>query len=199
MLDDVIAMAAGRREPELLLINVQVLNVFSGDLETTHVAVGHEVIVGMGQEYDKAQQGYDLRGSYLLPGLIDGHVHLESSLLSRARSAEAVVPHGTTTVVADPHEIANVAEIAGLQYMLHATEHLPLEVYFMVPPLCAGDRSFGPSSRRRRAASSAPKPWGKMCRAASTSGLGRLWICTATPVDRNGRRTGHRESAASPP
>jgi adenine deaminase len=76
---------------------------------------------------------YDVHGNYLLPGFIDGHVHLESSLLSPARYAEAVVPHGTTTVVADPHEIANVTGIAGLRDMLHATERLPLEVYFMVP------------------------------------------------------------------
>jgi adenine deaminase len=95
MLDDVIAMAAGRKEPELLLINARVLNVFSGDLETAHVAVGHGVIVGIGREYTRAQQVYDLHGNYLLPGLIDGHVHLESSLLSPARYAEAVVPHGT--------------------------------------------------------------------------------------------------------
>jgi adenine deaminase len=133
MLDDVIAMAAGRKEPELLLTNVRVLNVFSGDLETTHVAVGQGVIVGMGREYAHAQQVYDLHGKYLLPGLIDGHVHLESSLLSPARYAEAVVPHGTTTVVADPHEIANVTGIAGLRYMLQATECLPLDVYFMIP------------------------------------------------------------------
>ncbi len=133
MLDDVIAMAAGRKEPELLLINARVLNVFSGDLETTHVAVGHGVIVGIGREYTHAQQVCDLHGNYLLPGFIDGHVHLESSLLSPARYAEAVVPHGTTTVVADPHEIANVTGIAGLRYMLHTTEHLPLEAYFMVP------------------------------------------------------------------
>ena len=133
MLDDVIAMAAGRKEPELLLTNARVLNVFSGDIETTHVAVGHGVIVGMGREYAHAQQVHDLREKYLLPGFIDGHVHLESSLLSPARYAEAVVPHGTTTVVADPHEIANVTGIAGLRYMLHATERLPLEAYFMVP------------------------------------------------------------------
>jgi adenine deaminase len=133
MLDDVIAMAMGRKEPELLLINARVLNVFSGDLETAHVAVGHGVIVGIGREYTHAQQVYDVHGNYLLPGFIDGHVHLESSLLSPARYAEAVVPHGTTTVVADPHEIANVTGIAGLHYMLHATERLPLEVYFMVP------------------------------------------------------------------
>jgi adenine deaminase len=133
MLDHVIAMAAGRKEPELLLTNARVLNVFSGDLEITHVAVGHGVIVGVGREYAQAQQVYDIHGHYLLPGFIDGHVHLESSLLSPVRYAEAVVPHGTTTVVADPHEIANVAGIAGVRYMLRATERLPFEAYFMVP------------------------------------------------------------------
>jgi adenine deaminase len=114
-------------------INARLVNVFSGDIETTHVAVGHGVIVGMGREYRRARQVYDLAGKYLLPGLIDGHVHLESSLLSSARYAEAVVPHGTTTVIADPHEIANVAGISGFMYMLNTTMHLPLEVFFMAP------------------------------------------------------------------
>jgi adenine deaminase len=133
MLHHVIAMGAGSEAADLLLTNARLVNVFSGDIETTHVAVGHGVIVGIGREYRRASQVYDLAGKYLLPGLIDGHVHLESSLLSPARYAEAVVPHGTTTVIADPHEIANVAGIAGLRYMLHATMHLPLEVFFMVP------------------------------------------------------------------
>ncbi len=133
MLHHVIAMGAGREAADLLLTNARLVNVFSGDIETTHVAVGHGVIVGIGREYRRAKQAYDLAGKYLLPGLIDGHVHLESSLLSPARYAEAVVPHGTTTVIADPHEIANVAGSAGLMYMLNATMHLPLEVFFMVP------------------------------------------------------------------
>jgi adenine deaminase len=133
MLHHVIAMGAGSEAADLLLTNARLVNVFSGDIETTHVAVGHGVIVGIGREYRRASQVYDLAGKYLLPGLIDGHVHLESSLLSPARYAEAVVPHGTTTVIADPHEIANVAGIAGLRYMLNATMHLPLEVFFMVP------------------------------------------------------------------
>lgn len=102
MLRDVIAMAAGRREADLLFTNARLLNLFSGEVETTHVAVGHGVIVGIGPMYRRSRQVYDLAGKYLLPGFIDGHVHLESSLLSPARYAEAVVPHGTTTVVADP-------------------------------------------------------------------------------------------------
>ncbi len=133
MLQHVIAMGAGREAADLLFTNARLVNVFSADIETTQVAVGHGVIVGIGPEYRQARQVYDLAGKYLLPGLIDGHVHLESSLVSPARYAEAVVPHGTTTVVADPHEIANVAGAVGLMYMLNATKHLPLEVFFMVP------------------------------------------------------------------
>ncbi len=133
MLQQVIAMAAGRGEADVLFTNAHLLNLFSGEVEDTHVAVGRGVIVGIGPMYQRAREVYDLRGKYLLPGFIDGHVHLESSLLSPARYAEAVVPHGTTTVVADPHEIANVAGIAGVAYMLKATERLPLEVFFMVP------------------------------------------------------------------
>ena len=82
MLHHVIAMGAGREAADLLLTNARLVNVFSGDIETTHVAVGHGVIVGIGREYRRAKQAYDLAGKYLLPGLIDGHVHLESSLLS---------------------------------------------------------------------------------------------------------------------
>src|SRR6266508_1342550 len=88
MLHHVIAMGAGREAADLLLTNARLVNVFSGDIETTHVAVGHGVIVGIGREYRRASQAYDLAGKYLLPGLIDGHVHLESSLLSPARYAE---------------------------------------------------------------------------------------------------------------
>ena len=109
MLKHVIAMAAGREEADLLFTNARLVNVFSGDIEMTHVAMGHGMIVGIGPEYRRARQVYDLAGKYLLPGLIDAHVHLESSLLSPARYAEAVVPHGTTTVIVDPHEIANLA------------------------------------------------------------------------------------------
>jgi len=133
MLHDVIAMAAGRQEADLLFTNAHLLNLFTGEVEITHVAVGQGVIVGIGEMYQRARQVYDLAGKHLLPGFIDGHVHVESSLLSPARYAEAVVPHGTTAVVADPHEIANVAGISGLSYMLKATEGLPLEVFFMVP------------------------------------------------------------------
>ncbi|MBI3329934.1 MAG: adenine deaminase [Nitrospinae bacterium] len=133
MLHDVIAMAAGRQEADLLFTDAHLLNLFTGEVEITHVAVGQGVIVGIGEMYQRARQVYDLAGKYLLPGFIDGHVHMESSLLSPARYAEAVVPHGTTAVVADPHEIANVAGISGLSYMLKATEGLPLDVFFMVP------------------------------------------------------------------
>jgi adenine deaminase len=133
MLHKVVAMAAGRQEADLLFTNVRLLNLFSGEIELTHVAVGHGVVVGVGPMYQRAREVFDLAGRYLLPGFIDGHVHLESSLLSPARYAEAVVPHGTTAVVADPHEIANVAGMAGLAYMLQATERLPLDVFFMVP------------------------------------------------------------------
>lgn len=126
-----IAVAQGQQPADLLLANVQLLNVLSGEIYPAHIAVFEGVIAGL--EELPAKQVIDARGAFAAPGLIDGHVHLESSLLTPAQFARAVVPHGTTTVVADPHEIANVLGLAGLDYMLTASEHLPLDIFLMLP------------------------------------------------------------------
>lgn len=128
-----IEMAGCRREAESLLAGVQVLNVFTGDVTTTNVAVGEGRIVGIGLRYRRAREIFDLPGKYLLPGFIEGHIHIESSLMTPEGFAEAVVPRGTTAVVADPHEIANVCGLEGVRYMLRASRDLPLDCFFMAP------------------------------------------------------------------
>lgn len=126
-----IEMAELRREADTLLAGVKILNLFTGEVTTTNVALGGGRIVGIGSQYRRAQEVFDLSGRYLLPGLIEGHIHIESSLLTPEGFAEAVVPRGTTAVVADPHEIANVLGLEGVRYMLRASRDLPLDCYFM--------------------------------------------------------------------
>jgi adenine deaminase len=126
-----IEMAQLRREADTLLAGVKILNLFTGEVTTTNVALGGGRIVGIGSQYRRAQEVFDLSGRYLLPGLIEGHIHIESSLLTPEGFAEAVVPRGTTAVVADPHEIANVLGLEGVRYMLRASRDLPLDCYFM--------------------------------------------------------------------
>lgn len=123
--------ARGDRPVDLLFRGGKVVNVFTGELASTSVAVFDGVVVGFGKR--QANEVVELDGGILSPGFIDGHFHLESSLLIPAEFARAVMPHGTTTVVADPHEIANVAGIAGVQFMLEASEDIGLEVFYMAP------------------------------------------------------------------
>jgi len=123
--------ARGDRTVDLLFRGGKVVNVFTGELASTSVAVFDGVVVGFGER--QANETVELDGGILSPGFIDGHFHLESSLLTPAEFARAVLPHGTTTVVADPHEIANVAGIAGVQFMLEASEDIGLEVFYMAP------------------------------------------------------------------
>ena len=130
-LDRIIRVARGEEEAELLLKNARLVNVLSGEIHETDVAVASNRVVGLG-EYE-AKEVLDLQGSYLCPGFIDGHVHIESSMLRIPEFARVVVPHGTTTVVADPHEIANILGLDGILYMMELSKGSPLEVYFMLP------------------------------------------------------------------
>lgn len=123
--------ASGTEQAQLVLKHARVLNVFTEELESVDVAVTDGYITGIG-EY-QGEEEVDLFGKILCPGFIDGHIHLESSMVTPLEFEQAVLPHGTTTVVTDPHEIANVAGICGIDYMLKATEDLFLEVYFMMP------------------------------------------------------------------
>lgn len=123
--------AKGEGPAELLLRRAQVLDVFSGAFFPGDVAVADGRIVGFGAT--EAEEVVDLAGAWLVPGFIDAHVHIESSRLSPPEFARAVLPHGTTAVIADPHEIANVLGLAGIRYMLAATRDLPLRAFFMAP------------------------------------------------------------------
>jgi adenine deaminase len=126
----IIAAAAGREPAELVLKNATYVNVFSNELCTDDIAVTEGLIVGLGKYHGK--QEIDMTGKIILPGFLDAHIHLESSLVSPKEFVKAVLPHGTTTVITDPHEIANVMGTDGIEYMLEATEGLPVDVRFML-------------------------------------------------------------------
>ena len=125
-----IDMAAGRIPVDTLITNCKVIDVFSQTIFDGPVALGDGKIVGFG-EYEAAKT-IDADGGYVMPGLIDGHVHIESSLSSPAQFAKCVLPYGTTTIIADPHEIANVCGLEGIRYMLDASANLPLNVRTML-------------------------------------------------------------------
>ncbi|NLL17628.1 MAG: adenine deaminase, partial [Clostridia bacterium] len=126
-----LAWSLGKQKAPLVLKNAKLVNVLSGEIYTTDIAVAGESIIGLG-EY-AGEQEIDVEGRYVYPGLIDGHFHLESSMVSPAEFAAAVLPRGTTTVIADPHEIANVWGTDGIDYFMAATEGLPLKVFFTLP------------------------------------------------------------------
>lgn len=126
-------IAAGRSIviADLVLKNARIINVFTNEIEKADVAISGGKIVGIGTYNGKSE--VDLHGHYVCPGLIDGHIHIESSLLCGPAFEQAVLPHGTTAVITDPHEISNVAGTDGLDFMLETTKDLTLSVYFMLP------------------------------------------------------------------
>jgi adenine deaminase len=128
---DLIAAARGDIPGDLLFHNGRVVNVFTAEIEETDVLVHDGRVAGLGAGY-RARQTVDLRGAYLLPGFINGHTHIESSMLWVSEYARAVVPHGTAVAVTDLHEIANVAGLAGMRQVLEAAAGLPLELRLMV-------------------------------------------------------------------
>lgn len=127
----IIAVAAGREKADLVLKNAKYLNVFSNEFLCGDIAVANGLIAGVGK-YDGRTE-IDVSGKLVLPGFIDAHIHLESSMVTPAEFAKAVVAHGTTTVITDPHEIANVMGIDGVEYMIQASQNLPIDVHFMMP------------------------------------------------------------------
>lgn len=130
-LAQIIRVARGDEPADTLLKNCRVINVFTGEIIETNLAIVHSRIVGLG-DYE-ARQTVDLAGHYIAPGLIDSHVHIESAMVPPPEFARAVVPRGTTTVVTDPHEIANVLGLEGIRYMLEMSKHNPLSVYVNAP------------------------------------------------------------------
>ncbi len=125
-------MARGEAPADLVLKNARIINTFVGEIEQGNVAIYGDRIAGIG-DYDEAKEIIDLQGNYLAPGLIDGHTHIESSMLHPARYAQAVVPRGTLTVVTDLHEIANVCGLKGIKFVIDWAQKLPLDMLFMAP------------------------------------------------------------------
>lgn len=127
----IIAVAAGREKADLVLKNAKYLNVFLNEFLSGDIAVANGLIAGVGKYDGKTE--IDVSGKLVLPGFIDAHIHLESSMVTPAEFAKAVVAHGTTTVITDPHEITNVMGIDGVEYMIQASQNLPIDVHFMMP------------------------------------------------------------------
>ena len=132
-LEDRIGVARGEGEVDLLIKNCRLVNVLSGRVHRASVAVAGGTVVGLDGGYS-ARETIDLKGKYLAPGLIDVHVHLESSMTTVGQFARAVVPRGTTTVFTDCHEIANVLGVSGIEYMVESADGAPLNVFVMLPP-----------------------------------------------------------------
>lgn len=132
LLNDLIDMAAGRKEVDLLITHCKVIDVFNQLIVDGPLAIGHGKVVGYGCDY-KAKQTLNANGGYVMPGLIDGHVHIESSSLIPTQFARCILPFGTTTIIADPHEIGNVCGLDGIRYMLEASRKTPLNVQIMLP------------------------------------------------------------------
>jgi adenine deaminase len=131
LMKKIIDAAAGRIKPDKVLKGGNVVNVFSGKIIKADVAIAGDKIVGIG-DYD-GLENIDVSGKYIIPGLIDTHLHIESTMLTPAEFCKVVVPYGTTTIIADPHEIANVLGFEGVKYMIEQTKGLPINAHFMLP------------------------------------------------------------------
>ena len=128
-----IAVARGAAAADLVLTNARIVNTFTGEIEQGNVAVYGGRIAGVG-DYTEGRQVVDMQGRYLAPGLIDGHVHLESSMLHVDQYARAVVPHGTLAAVTDLHEVTNVCGLPGMRYILECGRRVPMDMFFEAPP-----------------------------------------------------------------
>lgn len=129
---DLIAVARGSRPADLLVKGGRLVNVFTGEVYEADVAIQGDRIAGVGPGYD-AREVVDAAGALVMPGFLDGHVHIESSMCVPSHFARVVVPAGTTTVIVDAHEIANVCGLEGLAFMLADSDNIPLDVYMMAP------------------------------------------------------------------
>jgi adenine deaminase len=162
-----ISVAKGELPADLILANTRVVNVFTGEIESGNVAICEDRIAGIG-DYHQAKQVIDLGGSYLAPGLINGHTHIESSMLDVAQYARAVVPRGTLAVVTDLHEIANVCGLEGIRYVLRCARRLPLDLFLMAPS-CVPATTLETSG-----ASLEPEDIGQVLRWQGCIGLGEV-------------------------
>lgn len=137
-LEKIVAVARGKDKGDILFRGGRVVNVFSGEILNADVLVCEDTIAavvkgGLENGGIKAKEIVDLRGAFLLPGLIDAHIHIESSMLTPVGFAQAVLPHGTTAVICDPHEIVNVSGLVGLDFMLKSSLQVPVDFFFMIP------------------------------------------------------------------
>ncbi len=151
--ENLLAAARGDRPADLLLTNTRVINVYSGEIVPTDIAIADGTIAGFGPR--RATRTRDLGNRFVAPGFIDAHIHIESAMAVPSEYARAVLPHGTTAVMADPHEIANVMGTAGLDYMLASTEGQPLHFFFTLPS-CVPSSHFETAGARLEAAELAP-------------------------------------------
>ena len=131
-LADLISVARGNTPADLLLTNGKIINTFTGSVDSGNVAIYRDKIAGIG-DYRQAKETIDLKGSYLSPGLINGHTHIESSMLHPAQYARTVIPRGTSSLITDLHEITNVSGIDGIEFVMKWARDLPLDMFFMVP------------------------------------------------------------------
>ena len=152
-INELVRVARGDAPADLLLRNARLVNVYSGEIYTADVALKGSRIAALGSGY-QGKTEIDLKGSYLAPGLIDAHVHIESSMVGVRQFAQAVVPRGVTSVVADPHEIANVLGLDGIRYMFDQAKYGQLSMYRDGAVLRSrhqhGDRRRIPGSERYR-------------------------------------------------
>ena len=152
IMKDLIDCAMKRAECDLVIRNARIFNVFTGETEEGEIGVKDGVIVGIGKGY-KAAQSYDVQGKVLLPGFIDSHIHVESTMLTPEEFARLVVPHGTSAIVADPHELVNVCGVEGAEYVSEAFSRIrmgeisPLDVYLQLPS-CVPATPFETSGSR---------------------------------------------------
>ena len=128
----IIQSARGLEKADLVIKNANIINVLSEEIHKGDIAISDGIVVGIGENYS-GEKEIDINGAFVLPAFIDGHVHLESSMMLPCEFAKAVVPCGTTTVIIDPHEISNVLGLHGISYMHEAVKNLPLDVYTMLP------------------------------------------------------------------
>ena len=131
-MERLIAVARGQTPADLIFSNARIVNVFTSEIETGNVAIVDGYVAGIG-DYTLAKQTIDLSGKFLMPGLINGHVHIESSMLDVGQYARAVVPRGTTSLITDLHEIANVCGLEGIRYVLDSAKRLPFDIFLMAP------------------------------------------------------------------
>ena len=124
-------IAIGKEKAELVLKNCQIIDVFNHKIEKNDIAIEKGIIVGIG-DYQGIKE-IDMENKFISPGFIDGHVHIESSMLTPTEFSKIVVPRGTTRVIADPHEIANVLGVKGIGFMFRSGQQTPMKLHLMIP------------------------------------------------------------------